>query len=114
MSNTDFGHWIEGQFEKMHQWFKDKALKTDAMDKSSIEQYKVQIRRILLKKKETMSKEIDLFFDRFIADIHDTFSLFSLQPQLKKLSTHFAFITDKSFKELHAQIKEIQEQYLQH
>lgn len=60
-----------------------------------------------MKKKESIMKELDTFFASLFDEVHAGFNLFTLQPELKKLSMHFKHVTEMSFRELHLQIKEI-------
>lgn len=70
----------------MHELYHQKSLKTEFTNKKAIEQYKIAVRKLLIKKKEAIHKELDKYFTELVDYVHDNFSLFSLQGDLRRLS----------------------------
>jgi hypothetical protein len=68
---------------------KDKSKEVDMENKKAIELFKMQLRKLFLNKKEAITKEVELFFDGVMKEVYADFSMFTLQPDLKRLSSHF-------------------------
>ena len=66
IDKLDFAEWIHQQSVKMHELISDRAVKVDSQNKKSIEMYKSQVRKLLLKKKESIHRELDKFFDELL------------------------------------------------